>query len=316
MRDANRARPDDLLPGLREAFERLDAAEAEAAGRRWPASTPCDRSPSATCRCSASRSTDARLGPSSATRCDKAGALGIDEYERVRDDLIERVIEAKLRRLATLDPATCTVAEWSSATHLDVMSMHDTMNHTARPDGAICLERQPEDRLPAVVALSNHGDASGELAASDDRDAARRRPGCRRCDPIGCGPSAAPTRWRSTPWGPDDVAFNRPYMGGHETRTIGPKTAEPSNRSPWCARRGGVTRRLHFGVWQNEFLREFLLGPEAAAAPGAARHRLGVARPTTASTGSPADYDTPTTSSAAGATHSPGEHRLCGDFDR
>ena len=35
-----------------------------------------------------------------------AGALGIDRYERVRDDLIERVIEAKLRRLATLDPAT------------------------------------------------------------------------------------------------------------------------------------------------------------------------------------------------------------------
>ena len=29
--------------------------------------------------------------------------------------------------------------------------------------------------------------------------------------------------------------------------------------------RGGVTRRLHLGVWQNEFLREFLLGPETAA---------------------------------------------------
>ncbi len=57
--------------------------------------------------------------------------------------------------------------EWNSATHLDVMSMHDTMNHTARPDGAICLERKPEDRLPAVVALSNHGDLNGELATSD-----------------------------------------------------------------------------------------------------------------------------------------------------
>ncbi len=29
--------------------------------------------------------------------------------------------------------------------------------------------------------------------------------------------------------------------------------------------RDGITRRLRFGVWQNEFLREFLLAPEAAA---------------------------------------------------
>ena len=46
----------------------------------------------------------------------RAGALGIDEYERVRDDLVQRVIEAKLRKLAALDPATCSVAEWNSAT--------------------------------------------------------------------------------------------------------------------------------------------------------------------------------------------------------
>jgi hypothetical protein len=62
----------------------------------------------------------------------RAGALGIDEYERVRDDLIDRVIEATLRRLATIDPASCSVSEWNSATHLDVMSMHDTMTYTAR----------------------------------------------------------------------------------------------------------------------------------------------------------------------------------------
>ena len=65
-------------------------------------------------------------------------------------------------------------------------------------------------------------------------------------------------------WGPDDVAFNRPYKGGHETRTLGPKLR---NLEPLAVvrPRDGVTRRLRFGVWQNEFLREFLLGPEAAA---------------------------------------------------
>jgi hypothetical protein len=35
----------------------------------------------------------------------------------VRDDLIDRVIEAKLRRLATIDPASCSVSEWNSARH-------------------------------------------------------------------------------------------------------------------------------------------------------------------------------------------------------
>jgi hypothetical protein len=137
------------------------------------------------------------------------------------------------------------------------------MNHTARPDGAVCLERRPEDRLPAVVALSNHGDASGSLDPSD-------APTLRTPDEV---PSMRPNRIRTIgrayqiafdAWGPDDVAYNRPYKGGHETRTIGPKLRA---LEPLAVVRptGGVARRLHLGVWQNEFLREFLLGPEAAA---------------------------------------------------
>jgi hypothetical protein len=261
VRDANRARPDDLLPGLREAFARLDAAGP---GAR-PSLVDVDAVRPVTfgyLPVLTRPSTDAdwdRLGDA----LDKAGALGIDEYERVRDDLIERVVEAKLRRLATLDPASCTVAEWSSATHLDVMSMHDTMNHTARPDGAVCLERPPEDRLPAVVALSNHGDATGAIDVSD---ATTLR------DPAAV-PSMRPDRIRTIgrayqmafdAWAPDDVAYNRPYTGGHETRTIGPKlrALEPL---AVVRPRDGVARRLRLGVWQNEFLREFLLGPETAA---------------------------------------------------
>ena len=65
-------------------------------------------------------------------------------------------------------------------------------------------------------------------------------------------------------FGPDDVAYNRPYIGGHETATIGPRLRA---LEPMAVVRpiGGVKRRLHLGVWQNEFLREFLLGPESAA---------------------------------------------------
>jgi hypothetical protein len=65
-------------------------------------------------------------------------------------------------------------------------------------------------------------------------------------------------------WGPDDIAFNRPYKGGYETRWLGPKLR---SLEPLAVVRplDGVTRQIRFGVWQNEFLREFLLGPEAAA---------------------------------------------------
>ena len=262
VRDANRARPDDLIPGLREAFARLDAAGpgARPSLAGVDAVRPVTFGYLPVLKRPQTEDDWDRLGEA----LDKAGSLGIDEYERVRDDLIERVVEAKLRRLATLDPGACTVAEWGSATHLDVMSMHDTMNHTARPDGAVCLERQPEDRLPAVVALSNQGDETGAL---DPSDAVTLR------DPTEVT-TMRPARIRSIgrayrmafdAWGPDDVAYNRPYKGGHETRTIGPKllSLEPLAvvRPP-----GGVARRLRLGVWQNEFLREFLLGPEAAAA--------------------------------------------------
>ena len=51
------------------------------------------------------------------------------------------------------------------------------MNHTAQPDGALCVERAPVDRLPNVVALSNRGDASGDVRTESGADAARTRRG-------------------------------------------------------------------------------------------------------------------------------------------
>jgi hypothetical protein len=259
VRDANRPRPTDLMAGLREAFERLDddapvtrpsLAGVDAVRPVTFGYLPVYRQPQ----------TDTEwneFGTALAT----AGDLGIDQYERVRDELIDRVIEAKLRRLATLDPARTTVAEWNTATTLDVLSIHDTMNHTARPDGAICLERAPVDRLPNVVAMSNRGDADGEIRESDEaaiRDATAIP--TMRATHLRALANAYRTAFDA--WGDNDVAFNRPYIGGHETTTAGPRlraieplaVVRPSGERP---------RQLRLGAWQNEFLREFLLGPDS-----------------------------------------------------
>jgi hypothetical protein len=190
-----------------------------------------------------------------------AGALGIDEYERVRDELIERVITAKLRRLATIDPGSCSVADWNLASTLDVLSIHDTMNHTARPDGAVCLERPVANRLPAVVAMSNRGDGNGDVVASDQATL-RDETGVPTMDPAHLRAIGQAYRMAFDAWGPDDVAYNRPYIGGHETTTAGPmlRAIEPL---AVVRPAGDMPRQLRLGAWQNEFLREFLLGRES-----------------------------------------------------
>ena len=140
------------------------------------------------------------------------------------------------------------------------MSLHDTMNHTARSDGAICMERQLVDRLPRVVALSNHGGPDASVRASttgallDDEEVLS-------LDPTTMRAIANAYRWAFDAYGPDDVAFNRPYLGGFETRHIAPwLRSRAANAVVSC---DSVPVALHLGAWQNEFLREFLLGPDA-----------------------------------------------------
>jgi hypothetical protein len=135
------------------------------------------------------------------------------------------------------------------------------MNHTAQPDGAICLERQPADRLPQVVAMSNRGDAFGELRESDDA-VVRAAEGIPTMRPEHLRAIGNAYRMAFDAWGADDVAYNRPYIGGYETTTVGPmlRTIEPL---AVVRPKSSQPRGLRLGAFQNEFLREFLLGPES-----------------------------------------------------
>lgn len=260
VRDANRPRPDDLVAGLREAFDRLD----EDAPTSRPSLAGVDAVRPVTfgyLPVYTKPRTDTEWNEFAGALVG-AGALGIDEYERVRDDLVQRVIEAKLRKLAALDPTTCSVAEWNSATTLDLLSFHDTMNHTARPDGAICLERKPVDRLPNVVAISNRGDAHGEVPERDEASI-RGESDVTTMRPTRVRAIAHAYRIAFDAWDSNDVALNRPYIGGHETTTAGPMLRALEPRAV-VRPKGDQPRSMRFGAFQNEFLREFLLGPDAS----------------------------------------------------
>jgi hypothetical protein len=64
-------------------------------------------------------------------------------------------------------------------------------------------------------------------------------------------------------WDGNDVALNRPYIGGHETTTAAPMLRALEPRAI-VRPEGDQPRGLRFGAFQNEFLREFLLGPDAS----------------------------------------------------
>lgn len=261
LRDPNRPRPADIGATLREAYARTRAADGatpalggvDAIRPVTFGALPVFREPT----------DEAAWQRLIGTLADVA-SRGLDVYERTRDELLERVVDAKLRRLVTLDPATTTVADWRRATTVIFLAFHDTMNTKARPDGAITVERAPEDRLPDIVALSNRGDADGEARPSDDGR------------PLAAGdvPTIAPATARALAAAhrrafdvadADDVALNRPYLGSYEIQHCGPMLAELSPRAI-AAHPGGGTVRLDLGAVQAEFRRETLLGDETAAA--------------------------------------------------
>jgi N-formylglutamate amidohydrolase len=260
LRDPNRAPPEDLGAVLRDAFARVRAAAGA-----LPSLTGVD----------AVRPVNFAGIPVFSEPTDEAGwqrlvgtlhevaERGVGAYESLRDELVERVIDAKLRRLASLDPARLTVDEWRTATTLTVLSMHDTMNTTARPDGAISGERKPEDRLPDVVALSNRGDASGEVRVPADgtRPSADDVP---TMDPSWIRALAEAHRRAFEVADRDQVALNRPYLGSREIQLNGPRLAALA-RTAVARHPDGPRIELRLGAVQAEFRREALLGEETTA---------------------------------------------------
>jgi len=235
VRDADRGRPGDLAATLREAIARVRAAgpsgQADLTGVDairpvTPSAIPLLALPDA--------DDDLELLVATFVAVAERG-LGV--YERTRDVLRERFVAQKI-----------------AAAHADgrsrrftALSFHDTMNRTITPGGAVNAERPREDRLPAIVVLSNRGGRDG--------------------GPIGDGPvTMRPDLIRTlaeahrTVFGAasdDDVQLNRPFLGGQEVIASGARFRELSS----AADAAGLT----LSAVQAEFLRELLLGERNTA---------------------------------------------------
>ncbi len=161
---------------------------------------------------------------------DSAAEQGLGVYERTRDELTDLFLAHGL-------------AHGGSFTRL---SFHDTMNTTTTREGAVSVPRAEQDRLPAIVALSNRGDHDGE--ERDPEDPPTMRPEALR-------DLAAAHREGFESADPAAVLLNQPYLGSQEIRADGAKFR-------LLAQDAGEAG-LQLGAVQAEFLREFLLGAAA-----------------------------------------------------
>ncbi|WP_217135326.1 N-formylglutamate amidohydrolase [Leucobacter chinensis] len=155
---------------------------------------------------------------------------GLGVYENTRDELTKRFTEKGLQR----------------GGHFTRLSFHDTMNTTTTRDGAVNVEREPQDRLPDVVALSNRGDHRGE-----------QRPGA---EPPTMQPAALRALAKAHRSGfevthDDAVQLNQPYLGSQEILAAGSKFESLRDEA--------AAANLTLAAVQAEFLREFLLGARA-----------------------------------------------------
>jgi hypothetical protein len=195
------------------------------------------------------------------------GGRGARPYAQVCDEVIARIFEAKCANLHGLDLDRATVAEFNSARMLHVQCVHDTMNSTVAPDGAVNLDKPKSDWLPSIVSLGNRGDERGEP-----------RP------PVGGGPMPKDdvtiidgSQFRSLQQAlafafevPHEeigaaLALNSPYLGAAECQRIGRllRTLEPQGLVRHSS--GEKVLSIRTGAYQAEFLRETLLGPTNTA---------------------------------------------------
>lgn len=157
---------------------------------------------------------------------------GLGVYERTREALTDLFLAKGMEQGGTFTR----------------LSFHDTMNTTTTRDGAVNVARAETDRLPDVVALSNRGDHQGE-----ERDPADRP----TMDGSALRALAAAHREGFEVSHPEAVLLNQPYLGSEEIRAAGARFGE--------LREQANAAGLRLGAVQAEFLREYLLGPAAAA---------------------------------------------------
>lgn len=159
---------------------------------------------------------------------------GMDVYQRARTELV--------RRLLATRPASPNLP-------ITTMSLHDTMNHLARRDGSVAVERAVADRLPDVMTLSNRGDVAGNPRSADPAVT---------MDPERLRVLADSFRAGFRVSSHDEVALNRPQLGGDEIISAARKFSGIE-----IGDRRAVLDSVHA-----EFRREYLLGEEATAELG------------------------------------------------
>lgn len=190
------------------------------------------------------------------------GDRGARSYARVRDEVINRVFEAKCAHLHNLDLDDVTVSGFNSARMLHVQCVHDTMNATVGPDGAVDRDKPRADWLPRIVSLGNRGDERGEP----------RPPASGGPMPLVDVPIIDGGQFRSlqqalafafeVPHEEVDaaLALNTPYLGAFECQAAGRllRSLEPRG----IVRHGSNEKVLSIrtGAYQAEFLRETLMG--------------------------------------------------------
>jgi len=240
VRDPDRPRPAGLEAQLREAFRRV--READPATPPDLAGVDAVRPVTLSGLPVFTRPEDDAALTRLVVELEAAAARGVAVYERTRDDLFDRLVGKKLRG-ASIRSGLCFF-----------LTLHDAMNATADPDGAIANERVPAEQMPAVLSLANRGDSSGE---SRGRESSTLWPALLRS-------LAEAHRIAFELANPRDVELNHPFFGGHELARFGAASRELAE---------GVYEEpgFVFGAAQAVFRREFLLGDDAArrlAEPG------------------------------------------------
>lgn len=263
--DQNRARPDDPQSDLREAFARITGAQPG--------------EPASFAGVDAIRPVTFAGRPVLVEPNDDAGyATVVDiivecagrtsrSYVAVRDRVLETVYEKKVAALRDLPLDSIDHAAFHSATNLQVQCVHDTMNCTARDDGAVVDSRPVSAQLPGLVSLANRGDLRGEA----------RAPGHAGPLPVEDVLTIAPSGLRSVARALQlgfqidearyqaEIRLNTPYQGAWEVQAIGQRLRDMAVRAAIRHHSDGGVLQLTVGAYQAEYLRETLLGQQAAA---------------------------------------------------